>query len=213
MAPYPKQVYDFCPHRPYTLWKREGCRPPNRERNENAAISNQPSDSHLRGHGRHAHRCGTYVNNLGGYIYAILGAFVLAVVVIVAAQFVVKKAGVIWWAGPPQSHLRRLPRSVYGVPQWHSHSEEDWVGRPELSAGGHQRPQQLLSLPRSALRTCGVNRFHLLPLLLISAHTPGRLWPGVTIILSGMSDIVRKNPTLKCGIFPVSRLLTRLVLH
>ena len=33
----------------------------------------------------------TYVNNLGGYIYAILGTFVLAVVVIVAAQFVVKK--------------------------------------------------------------------------------------------------------------------------
>ena len=33
----------------------------------------------------------TYVNNFGGYIYAILGTFVLAVVVIVAAQFVVKK--------------------------------------------------------------------------------------------------------------------------
>ena len=33
----------------------------------------------------------TYVNNLGGYIYAILGTLVLAVVVIIAAQFVVKK--------------------------------------------------------------------------------------------------------------------------
>ena len=33
----------------------------------------------------------TYVNNLGGYIYAILGTLVLAIVVIVVAQFVVKK--------------------------------------------------------------------------------------------------------------------------
>jgi len=33
----------------------------------------------------------TYVNNLSGYIYAILGTLVLAIVVIVAAQFVVKK--------------------------------------------------------------------------------------------------------------------------
>ncbi len=33
----------------------------------------------------------TYVNNLSGYIYAILGTLILAIVVIVAAQFVVKK--------------------------------------------------------------------------------------------------------------------------
>jgi len=33
----------------------------------------------------------TYVNNLAGYIYAILGTLVLAIVVIVAAQFVIKK--------------------------------------------------------------------------------------------------------------------------
>lgn len=33
----------------------------------------------------------TYVNNLSGYIYAILGTLVLAIVVIVAAQFVIKK--------------------------------------------------------------------------------------------------------------------------
>lgn len=41
----------------------------------------------------------TYVNNLGEYIYAILGTFVLAVVIIVAAQFVVKKG---------RRHLHRL---------------------------------------------------------------------------------------------------------
>ena len=33
----------------------------------------------------------TYVNNLSGYIYAILGTLILAIVVIVAAQFVIKK--------------------------------------------------------------------------------------------------------------------------
>ncbi|MDE6590350.1 MAG: beta-glucosidase, partial [Oscillospiraceae bacterium] len=33
----------------------------------------------------------TYVNNLSGYIYAIFGTLILAIVVIVAAQFVIKK--------------------------------------------------------------------------------------------------------------------------
>ena len=56
----------------------------------------------------------TYVNNLGGYIYTILGAFVLAVVVIVAAQFVVKKAGVIWWAGPPLARRDHNPVRYVG---------------------------------------------------------------------------------------------------
>ena len=44
----------------------------------------------------------TYVNNLSGYIYAILGAFVLAVVVMVIAQFVIKPSKrhlVRWSAG------------------------------------------------------------------------------------------------------------------
>ena len=44
----------------------------------------------------------TYVNNLSGYIYAVVGTLVLAVVIIVAAQFVVKKGKrhlVSWGAG------------------------------------------------------------------------------------------------------------------
>lgn len=44
----------------------------------------------------------TYVNNLGGYIYAIVGTLVLAIVVIIVAQFRVKKGKrylVSWGAG------------------------------------------------------------------------------------------------------------------
>lgn len=33
----------------------------------------------------------TYVNSLSGYIYAILGSFVLMIAVMIAAHFIVKK--------------------------------------------------------------------------------------------------------------------------
>lgn len=44
----------------------------------------------------------TYVNNLSGYIYAIVGTLVLAIVAIIVAQFRVKKGKrhlVSWGAG------------------------------------------------------------------------------------------------------------------
>ena len=48
----------------------------------------------------------TYVNSLSGYIYAILGSFILMVAVMIAAHFIVKKGTrhVVRWSAGVGAH-------------------------------------------------------------------------------------------------------------